>query len=228
MVEFNSAWKFISADWSKTFKFVLLSVLLLIIPVVGPLAFVGLMIKVLSSVIDKEDDIPPVFEDFGTNIVDGLKLAVFWLLLSIPATIVIVLIAGSSVATLLTLSMSADQTSMMTAGIGLMMSLIPAAIIIGVIYAVITPGLICNYAKDKKFSAFFNIGKAFNLVAKNIGGFVMMLVINFVYSLILGFASSLLAVTGIGAIVSICIAPLSLLINSKIMGDWYAENANKK
>lgn len=211
MVEFNSPWKFISKDWEDTLKFIGLGALMSIIPLIGPVAFAGLSIKLLASVISKKNKIPAVFGDFGESIMEGLKLIVFQFIIAIPILLVMFLMMGSAFA-------SFDENTIIAAFFGAM----PVLLILFSLYILIVPALMCNYAVEKKFKAFFDFSKAFKIIFGKFGNYLRMLLVMFVYGLLIGLLSSVLSATVIGVFF---LAPLQTLIFTKILGDWYAENA---
>lgn len=211
MVELDSAWKFLSKDWEKTLKFVLFAGLFSLVPIVGALALSGLMVKLINGVVKKKDDIPDVFKDLGDNLMHGLKMLLFQFIIAIPIGAILTFMIGGSM-------MSMDYDVIVASLIGA----VPVLIIIGLLYFLIVPALMCNYAVEKRFSAFFDFSTAFKAVFGKFGNFLRMFVILFVYMIVLGIISSLLSSVIIGAIF---VAPLYLLVYSKIIGDWYAENA---
>ncbi len=227
MVDFNSPWEYLSKDWNNTLKFIVLGAALFLIPIIGVWAVTGLTVKIISSVIKKNEEIPDVFEDFWDNVLNGLKLSVFHFIIGIISIIIIVLPVISDITTILSMDNIIMGMENMIMGVifsslGLMILLTLA---IFLITTILLPGLTCNFAEKKKFSALFDFKKSYSLVSSNWGAFFMMLLVNFVYGLSISLLGSLLSVTVIGTIL---VYPAIILVNSKVIGDWYLEaNGNQ-
>lgn len=220
MVEFTSAWKYISKDFGETLKFALLGLVMSLIPVVGPLVLSGLMVKALASVIKGKDSLPKVFSDFGTNLVTGLKVTIFGIILSIPILIVVGVLLGGNITAIMASATTGDSDAMIAVLLASSATIIPIIGLLCLLYAVIVPGLMCNFASENRFSALFSIGKVFSVVTKNIGGFVVMLLIQLVYSMGIGMIFSIIPIIG-----TMIAMPIIMLTSAKIMGTWWQENA---
>jgi hypothetical protein len=219
MLKLDSAYKYIAKDYRETLMFCVIAVIAVFIPVVGIWLLMGLSIRVISNSINKKDEIPKVFGNFGEDMLNGLKYFVFGIILMIPF---VVIFAGSFSA-LIAAGMSQDTSSMMNimAGMG---SLLVIAIILMVAYALIIPALAANYAMEQKFSAFFAINKAFSIVFGNFKAYLKMIGISILYSMAIAFISGILSFT---VIVPFLASPLMILVNGKIIGDWYSKVSKK-
>ncbi|MBN1923496.1 MAG: DUF4013 domain-containing protein [Nanoarchaeota archaeon] len=225
MVDFNIPWKFLSKDWGKTLKFIALGALMLLIPFVGMLAFSGLSIRLISDAIKKKNEIPEVFDDFGENIIKGLKVFALDMLVGLVFLVIFGLLIGGQVAAIIGTGLnSGSDEAVVGAMFAVMMTILPITLGLIIVAAIIMPGLRGNFAKEDKFSALFNFGKAINLVFGNIGAFLTMILIQIVYGLIVSLITGVIGFTGIGFLL---IPPLTTLISSKLIGEWYAEVEKK-
>ncbi|PIX43278.1 hypothetical protein COZ55_01380 [archaeon CG_4_8_14_3_um_filter_38_5] len=179
----------------------------------------GLMIKSISNVLMKKE-IPDPMENISETLLDGLKYLIFAGIISIPLIIITWLTFGALIVSMIT-SFSASAQMMSTA-MFLIMQWIPALVILTLIYLLILPPLTVNYAEKKKFSAFFDIAKAFRVIFNNFGDWLRMLLITFVYSVGITIVGLLVSFTFIGVLL---IPPISLLVSAKILGEWFADNA---
>lgn len=223
---FDSAWKFISKDWNVTFKFVLFTALLSLIPVIGGLIVMGLSIKVLSNLLRKKKVvIPDVFEDFGGTILEGLKLFVFSILISIPVVVFVFFMFSGSFAPIFNSAVVGDVEAVSNTILTLMDAVpifLPVLVIFVLLYSMLIPALICNYVKKREFGAFFDLRFAFNVVFNHFSEFLNMFVVLFIYNLVLGFLSGVIIIVG-----PLLLSPFTLLVNAKIFADWFLLVAKK-
>ncbi|MFA5303253.1 MAG: DUF4013 domain-containing protein [Candidatus Nanoarchaeia archaeon] len=219
MLTLDSAYKFIAKDYRGTLMFCLLAAIAVFIPIVGALLLMGLSIRIISNSINQHDEIPKVFGNFGNDVMNGLKYMLFGFILMIP----FMAIFAGSLNGIISASMSNDISSMtdIALSMGVLWILI---LVLTFAYILVVPALTANYAKEQKFGAFFEINKAFSIVFGDFGAYLKMIGINFLYSIAIGFISGILSFT---AIVPLLASPLMILVNGKIMGEWYSEASKK-
>jgi hypothetical protein len=219
MLTIDSVYKFIAKDYKETLIFCVFSAIAIIIPVIGALLLMGLSIRVISNSINKKDEIPKFFGNFEEDLINGLKYMLFGFVLSIPFIIIFAGSFSNMFAAILTEDYSVFTN--FASNLGFLWILM---IVLCLTYMFIVPALTANFAKEKKFSAFFELNKAFNMVFSNFEAFLKMIGLNIIYSFIFSIISGILSFT---IIVPFLISPLMILTSGKIMGDWYNE-VNKK
>ncbi|MFA5333298.1 MAG: DUF4013 domain-containing protein [Candidatus Nanoarchaeia archaeon] len=219
MLTIDSAYKFIAKDYKGTLMFCLLAAIAVFIPLVGALLLMGLSIRIISNSINQNDEIPKVFGNFGNDVMNGLKYMAFGFILMIP----FMAIFAGSFSGIISASMSNDISEMTNIALSMGFLWILVAVLIFA-YILIIPALTANYAKEQKFSAFFDINKAFSIVFGNFGAYLKMIGINILYSIVIGFISGILSFTVIAPLLA---SPLMILVNGKIMGEWYSEASKK-
>lgn len=219
MLTLDSAYKFIAKDWKETLIFCALTAIAVFIPVLGALLLMGLSIKVISNSINQKDEIPQVFGNFGNDVLNGLKYLLFGVILMIP----FIAIFAGSISSIVAALMSQDilEITNIALSMGFLWILLLVLIFI---YILIIPALTANFAKEQKFSAFFEINKAFSIVFGNFGAYLKMIGISFVYSMAIAFVSGLLSAILIGPLL---LSPLTILVSGKIMGEWFSEASKK-
>jgi len=219
MLEPDSAYKYIAKDYRETLMFCLFAALGICIPILGVLLITGLTIRVISNSINNADEIPKVFSNFGEDVLNGLKYLAFIVILMIP----FVAIFAGSFGSIIAAGMSGDAASIASMMLSLG-SLWIFVIILMAAYALVVPALVANYAKEKKFSAFFEINKAFNLVFSNFAAYIKYVMISMLYSIVISAVTGIISFTIIGPIL---LGFLSILIYGKNMGEWYKEVSGK-
>jgi hypothetical protein len=238
MLTLDSAFKFVAKDYKETLMFCVIASLAIFIPFVGILLLMiilnsirivllaifipfaeilllmGLSIRIISNSINQNDEIPKVFGNFRQDIINGLKYFIFIIILMIPF---IAIIAGSF-GGMINAAMSQDISGFANVALGMeSLWLLPIIILA---YAIVVPGLTANYAKEQKFSAFFDINKAFRIVFGNFTAYLKMIGFNVLYSIALSAIAGVLSFTIIGPII---LSPLTILVSGKILGDWFSE-----
>jgi Protein of unknown function (DUF4013) len=215
MLNINSAYKFIAKDWKETLIFCALAAIAIFIPIVGPLLLMGLSIKIISNSIQQNNEIPKVFENFGQNVMNGLKIMIFSIILTIP----FMAIFAGSMGSIVTASVSQDPSEIVNVVLNMGFLWILVALLM-LVYILVIPALTANFAKEQKFSALFSLNKAFSLVFGNFGAFLKMIGINILYSIAISFIAGILSFT---VVIPLILSPLMILVSGKIMGDWFNE-----
>jgi hypothetical protein len=219
MVKLESAYNFIAKDWKETLVFCVLAAITIFIPVFGQLLIAGLLIRIISDAINKKNKIPDVFGNISEDLLNGLKYTLFGIIISLP--IIILFFAGVIGMGISTVFNNYDYSSMPTMNFGGSIVIFMVALfILAIIYAILVPALACNYAKKKKFNAFFDIKKVWNIVFGHFGEYIKMVGIQIVYSLAIGIIASALGFT---FIIPLLCSTLMLLVSFRIQGEWFSE-----
>ncbi|MDD4353023.1 MAG: DUF4013 domain-containing protein [Candidatus Nanoarchaeia archaeon] len=219
MLTLDSAYKYISKDYKETLIFCVFAAMAIFIPVIGIMLLMGLSIRIISNSINKKEKIPKVFENFGNDILNGLKYSLFIIIIMIPFCVIF----ASSFGVIMNATMSGNSSNMMDVMINMGNLWILAALVI-IAYMLIIPALTANFAKEQKFSAFFEINKAFSIVFGNFSAYLKMILISIIYTVVLSFIAG---ITSFTVIVPILISPLQVLIHGNIMGTWFNEVSKK-
>ncbi len=204
MVSLKSLYDYVSRDWDDTIIFILVTILLLFIPIIGWFALGGIYIKLLSDAFKKKKKLPKVFENFWKKFFDGFKLFLILLI-----TIIVLLIVSVTV---------------LTAGYNIITYLI--VLIIGAFLGLLLASLSCNYSLKKKFSAFFEIETAIKIMLKDKENTIRLVLLLFLYGLVKEIIKELSKYNLVlNIIISLIIIPISLIVSAKLTGDWYRENS---
>ncbi len=191
MVDFKTGWEYISRDFGNSIKESVLILIAGIIPVVN-FAVAGHYLNLIKNSAEGQEEMPSMFNNLGGKIIEGLKMVVFMIILMLPVILLNLISFFPLIRGLLSFF------SGILGFIGI------------IVYMIVLPPLVINYAVERNLSALFSFGKAFRMIKKDLKNYIMLLLFNFVYSLL-----GAVPVVGTG---------LSLLAQSKIMGTWYAES----
>lgn len=217
MVEFQNAWDLISKDWKETLKFTLFSFLLMLIPLIGPFLFMGLMIRTISTLLEK-NELPEVFQDFKKMLINGLKyllsMFIIWLiilLISLFSLLPLIISTGIPTSQLDLLPLLASPLLILP------FILLPG---LSLLYLIILPTTIINYAREEKVKELFNFKKALKTISNNFGGYLKMLIIVFINLILVDIIMGLVSFTILPALL---MPGLNMLITSKFWTQWYKE-----
>ncbi|MDD5499846.1 MAG: DUF4013 domain-containing protein [Candidatus Nanoarchaeia archaeon] len=211
MLSIDSAYKYLAKNGSETLIFCLLLALVGFIPVFGGLLITGLLIRIISNTINKKEGIPKVFGNMEEDLMNGLKLSVFHIIAMIPFAILMIWSF-----------FSARNTNL---GIFSMIAALMLPItILTITYWIIIPPLIANFAKKKKFSAFFEMGKMFKAVFSNFGLYLKYVGICVLYSIAVFAISVALSFT---VIIPLLGTSLMLLVSARLLGEWHVDAIKK-
>ena len=170
---------------------VLIGGVLNLIPVVN-LANVGYSLRTLKNVAAGAERPLPDWDDFGDFFVKGLLVAVGALIYSIP---LLLLLAMSAIVT--ALAGGGDQETL--AGVAALCSVGLACVesLYGLVLALWLPAALIEYARAGEFGAFFRFGDIWSTVARNLGNYVVALVVAWLASLVAGIVGAILCGVGV-------------------------------
>lgn len=189
-MEIGKAFTFVNEDeaWIKKLAigavFVLFGVFLIPIMVV-----VGYQIRIIRNVIDGKDRPLPEWDEFGQLLVDGAVMFVAGFVYSLP---IILISVCSAVVNASLFDGSAD-----TEGIGIVatIALSCLSILYGLALAVIIPALYILYARTGELGSLFRFAEVIATARENLVDFIVVVLINLVANMVVGFAAILVAIT---------------------------------
>lgn len=195
-MDYSLGWDYISNDWGETLKQSLFYFIINFLPVIGSLIGTGWMLRIIRQGINKKKSLPGVFKDVGEELVDGLKYTALIIIWTLPLIIMVMLY-------IFTPSVTYSNQYV------IILSII--FIILVITYLLLLPLQTCLYAKSSNMGDFFKLRKVFRMLSKNLGSYVVLLLVSFAY-MFLGF----IPVIGSG---------MSLLTVNILLGSWFAEKA---
>lgn len=213
-MDFGKAFSF-TFDDPEWVKKVLLGGVISIVPILN-FAASGYSLEVTRRVIQNDPHPLPEWDDIGGKLVKGLIVAVIGFVYALPLTLMnCVLQVVTQTLTRGSSSSSSDQMS--TAVIALTSCLGCLMFLYGIFMGFVLPAAIGNYAAKDQLGAAFRFGEILSLVQKNLGTYLLVLVIEIV--------SGLVAVLGIIAcIIGVAFTAFwALLVTGHATGQAYRE-----
>ena len=198
-MDFGRAFSYVTedTDWLKK---IIIGAVMVIIPIVGPLALAGWALEILRRVIKDETQLLPEWDQFGTYIVNGLKELVIGIVYFLPA----LLIYGCAFATIFggsAISASADSGSADMIGSAitiLTMCMYCVLFLFIIIGALLIAPAIGSFAESGELASAFRVGEVFDLLRAAIGPYLLSLLI---VGLVGSIATSLGSIAcGVGAL----------------------------
>jgi len=177
-MDFGKAFSYVSED-SDWLKKIGLGGVIAIVPILN-FAVAGYSLEVSRRVINNEPRPLPEWDDIGGKLVKGFLVAVIGLVYGLPNILLSCVSQAAAQAPQLLSSGSSqapDQTILtivmvVTACFGCL------SFLYGVFMALVLPAAIGNYAAKGQLSAAFRFGEVLRLVQKNIGTYLMVLLIS--------------------------------------------------
>lgn len=221
-MDFGKAMSFTFDDPEWITKVVIGGVVTLV-PILN-LAAYGYSIEVTKRVIDGHPQPLPAWDDFGGKFIKGLIYMLIGLVYSLPIVLIACLAVGGMAATGSLLSSSSRNAGEAMGGVfGLLMTCVSClAILYGLAVAIVLPAAVGLYADKGEIGAAFRFADVLSLVQKNLGVYLMVLVIGIVAGLIASFVGSLAC--GIGLIFA---GFWSLVVIGHATGQAYREASAK-
>jgi len=154
--------------------FALLSVILVGIPFV-----LGYMLEVIRRVAGGNDQELPAWDNLGEKFVDGLKLLVILLIVSIPLWL---LACVMGVFNGIAANTNSDALTTLVALVNILVWLLN--FLYGLVFAIFMPAFMIRYAMTRDFGQTLKIGEAWNVVRANIGNYILILVVAYLATLV--------------------------------------------
>jgi hypothetical protein len=187
------SYTFDDPDWIKK---VLIGGAIGLVPILN-FAVYGYTVEVIQRVINGDPGSLPEWDDIGGKFVKGLMYFVIAFVYALPLILVGCLFGvGTSV-----LGGGAASSRGSSDTMGGLISILSlcfscVAILYGLFIGVVLPAAIGNYAAKNQLSAAFRFGDVFSLVQKNLGLFLMVLVISIAAGFVAGVVGSIACVVG--------------------------------
>jgi hypothetical protein len=123
--------------------------------VVPTLLVAGYLVRVIRSTMHGDEQ-PPVFDEWGDMVVDGLKAAVVAIAYGIVPTIIAGIIVGGSIFTLVVGGNANSGGLAALGGIGVFLGLL-VAFVLGLLAAYVIPAAVANFAEKDSLGAAFSL-----------------------------------------------------------------------
>jgi hypothetical protein len=203
-------------DWVKK---VLLGGVITLVPILN-FAASGYSLEVTRRVINNDPHPLPEWDDIGGKLVKGLLYTVISFVYALPILLLACLMQVGIMALGGAASSSSRSSSDALGGTAAIVSICFGCLILlySVFMGVVLPAAIGNYAAKDQLGAAFRFGEVFALVQKNIGAYLMVLVIGVVAGLAAGLVGSVAC--GVGVFFT---AFWALLVNGHATGQAYRE-----
>lgn len=174
-------------DWIKkiaigggiTLGAVILSPILIGLVLMLPLG--GYMLETLKNVRDGRPIPLPEWSDFGSLFSKGLMIFVIGLVYNLPAILISCLSAGVNIAAP---NLDSDMAEMLVVVAGCLSCV---QIILSLLGNALLPAAIIRYAQYETLGSAFQFGEIFGFVTKNIGDYIIVILLGWVASLIATF-----------------------------------------
>ena len=198
-MDFGKAFSYVfdDPDWLKK---VGLGGLIYLVPILN-FAAAGYSLEVAQRVINDDPRPLPEWSDIGDKLVKGLLVSVIGLVYALPLIVLSCLMwgataaAGGAAGTISSSPRSGEAVGGIVIAIyacfGCLM------LLYGLFMGLVLPAAIGNYAAKGQLSAAFRFGDVLSLVQKNLGAYLMVLVIELAAAFAAGLAGSILCGVGL-------------------------------
>jgi hypothetical protein len=194
---------------------ILFSWVILIPLVLAAALLAGYGAEILRRVIQGNPKTLPAWEDWGTLIVDGLKVIVIVIVYSLPAILI---------SACLSIPINAiNQNSQSAAGIGALFSVALSCfnLLWSIFISILLPAAIAFFVADGQIGAAFRFGQIFAFVRDNLSTYLITFLLSWVASLI-GALGVILC--GLGWFVT---TPYSIMVTAHLYGQAYLEGTGR-
>ncbi len=191
-------------DWIKK---VLLGGVITLIPIAGPLFAFGYAVEAMRNVIAGQEVPLPELGDFGSKLVEGLKVWVISFIYALP--LVLFGICAQSGSLVPTLAENADPDvvgALTTVSVGVSACCGCLSLLYAILMSLILPFAWGKYIETGQIGAAFRLGEIFGMLKSNVGSAVVVLLVNGLAVLIAAIVGVI--VCGIGWIFTLFYAQL--------------------
>ena len=176
-MEFGKAFSFVFDD-EEWLKKIGLAGVISLIPLIGQFVIVGWGFEIIRRVIE-EDPVPlPDFSEFGDFLVKGLLVSLVVLVFFLP----VILIQGCN-ASLIPFLERGDEAVGTAFGI-LTSCIVCLTLVYSLVMGFFLPAAVGNYAAKGEMGAAFRFREVYQLVRKNLGGYLLVILGSWVAGLI--------------------------------------------
>lgn len=187
-MDFGKSFSYVFEDENWISK-VLVGVVITLIPIVN-FASYGYMIQVLKNVRDGVERPLPEWDNFGKYFVDGLKSLVGFLVYFIPVFVLSFVMIPVGIA--------AENGAVSDDVVAMVMFLVMCLMFIFIAVPMfLYPALYIQYAKNDSIGDMFNISEIWDLIGKNLGNYVIVLLMIFFVLGLISAAGILLCFVGV-------------------------------
>jgi hypothetical protein len=178
--------------------------MLLVLPL---FAVTGYQIAIVREAANGEDESLPEF-DFGPMWIKGLIFyLVFGLVVAVPSISVGTLMVGGVMAA------GVDPGN----GLGLVLGILCCLGLVAFIVSIFMPALMLRYAMTESAASILNIRAALNDMKQGPADYALI----FFFPVLVMIVTLMLSVTGIGAILSVPLSVLGMLVQARMLGNYY-------
>lgn len=210
----------------------IIAALINLVPVLN-FAVYGYGLDVLRNTADGHDVPLPTWDNLGRHFVDGLKLFVVQLVYALPIILLSLLVAFASIV----LAVGVDQggrasedafaAGMSVIGLGFACF----SVIYGLAIAFVSPAFYIQLARTGSIGACFRLGELWAMIQRNLGDYVIILVVQIGLGLVIGVVFSVLFVIPIiGICISFIAIPLAVAFSAYmqvVCSHWYGQLARQ-
>jgi hypothetical protein len=193
----------------------LIGALVNMVPILN-FAWMGYLIGVLRNVSRDEKPLP-LWDDFGTKFMDGLKIGGASLLYTLPATILAVIAVVVFVIPVAAQN-NQDLQAVLFGTVSLVYMLICGIVVLYLLaFSFFLPAISIHYARTGTFKSCFEVSQILALVRKDFSGYITA----WLLSLVAGIAAGAIS-TGISALIGWipCIGQAAIWLFTAVAGVW--------
>ena len=183
-------------DWIKK---ILLGGVITLIPVVGPLFAFGYMLETMKNVIaGREVPLPEVTGDFGSRLVEGLKVWVIAFIYALPLILFTVFAQAGNMTPLMAEKVEQSILDILTTvSIGVSVCCGCLSLLYAILMGLILPFVWGKYAETGQFGDAFRLGELFGMLKDNLGHAFVVLLVNVLAGLVAGVEGTIVCVIGL-------------------------------
>lgn len=158
-------------DWLKK---VAIGGVLMLVPIFGQLLAIGYGMEIARRVVKGDPQPLPEWDDWGAKAMEGFMSMVIGFVWALP----IILVAGCIGILSVPLAESGDEGGILFMILSLCVGLI--VLVYSLLMAFVAPAAITHYAVTGEFGAAFRFGEIFGMVRKNVGAYLMALLVTII------------------------------------------------
>ena len=212
MVNFGKAFTYIFDD-KRWFDKLIIPVLVSLVPLIGPMAFSGYMLRTIKNVVQNEVDPLPDYQ-FGDDLGRGFRFYLVGLVYSLPVLLVVGLMMIPAMALNSNNSITALGVIFLILG-GLLM------LVYGLFLTVLQPIMMANFAVKDTFASGFEFGLFFKRLGNNFTAWLLVIAGMVIAGIISPMGSILFA---IGVVITMA---YSQLMVAHLAGQAYVASEDK-
>ena len=187
----------------------LIAVLVSIVPILN-LAWQGYLIELMRNVSDRVEPELPEWDDFGKKFIDGLIILVVSLIYSLPAIILIIVIAIAAGVTDMTTGGDVEDVIYgVYSGFAILVSCL--VMLYSILLAIYLPGVMLHYAREDSFGACFQIGKIVRLITRNLGDYLIAWLVTILTAFVIGLLASIVVSI---LFITCCLIPVAIALGA--------------